>query len=38
MSLIRDAAIVLGMLFGVAGLAAMALFIVLLCAGYADVR
>lgn len=38
MILIRDLAILFGMLFGIAALAAMAVFLMLLLAGYADVR
>lgn len=38
MTALRDAAIFFGMLFGIAGLAAMAVLIVLLCVGHIDVR
>lgn len=37
MNLVRDLAILFGLLFGMAGLAAMAVFIALLLTGHADV-
>lgn len=38
MNLLRDTAIVFGMLFGIASLAAMAVFIVLILTGHTDGR